>query len=107
MIDLASVNAGMAEVGTRLWPLDLRGAPPEIRRLIAQPTLDESEAERVKAHFLLPRQRLLELIEPAGRTPHVPAEENPAPTSPPTTTAIRRSGSPRRAATTRASTVST
>ena len=72
LTDLASVNAAMAEVGTRLWPLDLRGAPPEIRRLIAQPTLDASEAERVKAHFLLPRRRLLDLIEAAGRTPQVP-----------------------------------
>lgn len=70
--DLASVNAAMAEVGTRLWPLDLRGAPAEVRGLIARPTLGESEAERLKAHFLLPRRRLVELIEAAGRTPHVP-----------------------------------
>jgi hypothetical protein len=69
--DLARVNAAMAELDTRLWPLDLRAAPAEIRRLIAQPTLDESEAERLKAYFLLPRQRLLDLIEAAGRTPHV------------------------------------
>jgi len=34
--------------------------------------LTEAEAERVKAQFLLPRQRLLEIIAESGRAPHVP-----------------------------------
>lgn len=55
-----------------MWPLDLQHIPVEIQRLLLQPTLTTVEAEKLKAHFLLPRVRLLEVISGAGRTPHVP-----------------------------------
>ena len=68
---LDQVNAGLASYGSRIWPLDLAGAPADVRRLLAQSRLAEKEAERVKQHFLLSRERLLDIIAKAGRTPHV------------------------------------
>ena len=68
---LAAVNRALRAVGSRLWPLDLGAEAGEIRRLIAQPDPTGAEAERLLAHRLLPRERLLATIEAAGRTPHV------------------------------------
>jgi hypothetical protein len=76
---LDAVNAGLAPYGSRVWPLDVAGAPDDIQRLLAQPRLDGSEAGRVKAQFLLPRQRLLEIIAGAGRAPHIPGGGSMAP----------------------------
>jgi len=72
LTDLDAVNVVMAEVGTRVWPLGLRAVPDAIRSLLARPVLEEAEVERIKTHFLLSRERLLALIEAAGREPHVP-----------------------------------
>jgi hypothetical protein len=69
---LTRVNNGLSPYGARVWPLDLADVSREIRRLLAQRHLTDSECDRVKAHFLLPRQRLLQIIAAAGRTPHVP-----------------------------------
>jgi len=69
---LAEINGALAEVGSRLWPLDLHHAPADIQQLLRQPALTAVEAGRVEAHFLLSRERLLEIIVRAGRTPHVP-----------------------------------
>jgi len=66
------VNASLAAYGSRLWPLEVDGAPAEIRILLAQPRLTKAEADRVTAHFLLSRERLLQIIAEAGRNPHVP-----------------------------------
>ncbi len=49
-----------------MWPLDVRSAPADLQRLLKQPTLTEVEVERVKAHFLLLRERLLDVIVGAG-----------------------------------------
>jgi hypothetical protein len=68
---ISDVNAALADVGSHVWPLDLHHVPAEMQRLLLQPTLTTDEAERLKAHFLLPRARLLEVIMNAGRTPHV------------------------------------
>jgi hypothetical protein len=69
---LADINGRLRETGTGAWPLSLGGAPADIRRLLVQPTLTEAESERVRTHFLLPRERLLQVIEAAGRRPNVP-----------------------------------
>src|SRR5262245_60252035 len=61
----------MAEVGGGVWPLDLSGVPADIRRLLEQSTVTEAQEERLKTHFLLRRERLLEIIRSAGRKPHV------------------------------------
>jgi hypothetical protein len=68
---LVEINNALAAYGSRVWPLDLGGAPDDIRRLLAQPRLTESETERLKRRFRLPRSRLLELIAEAGREPHL------------------------------------
>lgn len=68
---LCEVNAGLAPYGSWVSPLPLAGAPGEIRRLLAQRHLTDAEADRVKRQFLLPRQRLLQIIADAGRAPHV------------------------------------
>src|SRR5262245_20199952 len=67
----ADVNTALAEVGAGVWRLDLTGARESVRELLTRPTVTEDEAERLRAHFLLPRERLLEIIAAAGRTPNV------------------------------------
>jgi hypothetical protein len=70
---LADINDALADIGSGVWPLDFHPAPADIQQLLLQPTLTAVEAGRVEAHFLLPRERLLEIIARAGRTPHVPS----------------------------------
>ena len=65
-------NSVLATEGIRAWPLDLSGLPADVRRFLDQKTLTDAEANRIKAHFLLPRARLLQIIADAGRRPHVP-----------------------------------
>ena len=72
LTDLDDINAALSPVGARLRLVDLRGVPSDIRELLGKPTLDEGEAVAVRDHFLLPRERLLGLIEQAGRAPQVP-----------------------------------
>jgi hypothetical protein len=69
---LVDINRILADIGSHVWPFDLGHAPSEIQRLLQQATLTKAEAEKVEAHFLLPRERLLEVIAGAGRAPHVP-----------------------------------
>jgi len=69
---LEGINEELLEIGAGVWPLDLQIQPPDIRALLAKRVLDEAEAGRVKEHFLLPMDRLLQIIAKAGRTPEVP-----------------------------------
>ncbi len=69
---IEAINDAMAEIGSRVWPLDLINIPEDIRLLLIKPSLENDETERVKGYFLLPRSRLLEIIEHAGRKPNVP-----------------------------------
>ncbi len=68
---VAEINTALAEIGSGVWHLDLSGSPDNIQRLLRQPTLTETEAEKVRTHFLLSRERLLEIIAAAGRQPNV------------------------------------
>jgi len=70
--ELTDVNHELAVVKSKVWPLDLRSTPAEIRRLLDSPVLEAAETSRVMNHFLLPRERLLEVIGEAGRAPNVP-----------------------------------
>ena len=72
VVELADVNAGLSPYGSRVSQLDLGGVLGDVRRLLAQPHLTEEEAGRVKAQFLLSRQRLLQIVAEAGRARHVP-----------------------------------
>src|SRR5262249_9620485 len=68
----ADVNTALAAVGAGIWRLDLTGARDDVRSLLAKRTLTDAEAEQVRSHFLLPRERLLEIIAAAGRAPNLP-----------------------------------
>ena len=67
----ADVNTALGEVGAGVWRLDLTGARDNVRELLTRPSLTDEESESLRAHFLLPRERLLEIIAAAGRTPNV------------------------------------
>ncbi len=66
---LAEVNQGLAPFGSLVIALDLADVPEDVRRLLAQPRLSAADAEHVKARFLARRQRLLQIVAEAGRTP--------------------------------------
>jgi len=72
LTDLDAINRAVAEYGARLWPIDLGAAPKTIHKLLAQQALTPAESAQVRDHFLLSRQRLLQLIAEAGRKPQVP-----------------------------------
>ena len=71
LAEIEAVNAALAPYGAGVWPLELGRAPPDIRALLARPTLTEDEAGRIKAAFLLSRETLLDTLARAGRAPHV------------------------------------
>jgi hypothetical protein len=71
LTSLSHIEPPMAEVGSRVWPLQLASAPANVQWLLKQPTLTEAQEERLRAHFLLPREHLLKIIRDAGRKPHV------------------------------------
>ncbi|AWN43041.1 hypothetical protein DK389_24300 [Methylobacterium durans] len=67
-----AANEALAAFGTRLWPIDLTAAPGDVRTLLARPKLTSAEVVTVREAFLLPRERLLEVIVASGREPSVP-----------------------------------
>lgn len=69
--DPAEINRALSSYGSRIGPLDLRHSPDDIGNLLDQVTLDASESARVRDHYLLSRERLLEVIDEAGRSPQV------------------------------------
>ncbi len=69
---LPDINAELLKIGVGVWRLDLRNRDAATRALLAKPMLDEAEIERVKEHFLLPMDRLLQIVSQAGRAPEVP-----------------------------------
>lgn len=71
-MSLEDANAVLTVWGIRIWSLDLSNAPGEIRKLLRQACLTEAEAERIKKYFLLPRDRLMEIITAVRENPHVP-----------------------------------
>lgn len=71
-VEIEAVNAALARFGAMVWPLDLSGVASDIRGLLARPTLDAAEVERIKAALLLSRETLLGKLAEAGRSPHVP-----------------------------------
>jgi hypothetical protein len=70
--DLPTIQAQLHEIGIGVWPLPLGDLPDDLARLLSLPTQSEAETARLRDHFLLPRERLLELIAASGRTPNVP-----------------------------------
>ena len=70
--DLADVNHVLSEIGAGVFPLGLSEVPVDVRQLLTQRTLTETEVDRVKAQFLLSRERLVEIISATGRPPNTP-----------------------------------
>jgi hypothetical protein len=72
LTDLAAINAFLASHHSKVWPLDLSDLPQDVRTALNAENLSDEQAELVMRHFLLPRERLLELIAECGREPQVP-----------------------------------
>ena len=72
LTDLDEINEILARIGSRVWPLSLSETDQRILALLNKASLADEEVDQVKAHFLLPRGRLLDVIREAGREPHVP-----------------------------------
>lgn len=68
---LEEVQAELTRIGVGVWPLRLDGVPDEIRPLLGAGSLTDDETARIRDHFLLSRERLLEIIAASGRTPNV------------------------------------
>jgi hypothetical protein len=68
---LAEINDILHPIGFRAWPIDLTGVAGHLRQLLALPTLTDADVEALRDSFLLSRERMLEIIEQAGRTPQV------------------------------------
>lgn len=71
-MELKAINDFLVPQGTKIWPLDLANLPGPVRAALDREQMSEQEAALIKAFFLLPRERLLELIAECGREPHVP-----------------------------------
>ncbi|MEM8552695.1 MAG: hypothetical protein AAGF45_09965 [Pseudomonadota bacterium] len=67
-----AVNAALKGTGVWVAPRPLDDEPPEMLALLQKTVLTEEENARVKAHFLLSREKCLDIIAAAGRTPQVP-----------------------------------
>ncbi len=69
--DLAGINAVLAPLGMRVWPLPHDDLPPSVEALLGQDSLTEEEVSVLKDHFCLGREALLALIRETGREPAV------------------------------------
>lgn len=69
---LDAITDSLKACGFVIAPLNRLDAQDEIRHLLEQPTLTQAETEQLKAHFLLPRERLFEIISATGRKANVP-----------------------------------
>jgi hypothetical protein len=66
-----AINDTLRPIGFGVWPLDVGAAPSDIGELLTRPTLSDDQNAAVREHFLLSRERLLEIIRDAGREPQV------------------------------------
>ena len=69
---LEVINEVLAPFGSRIWSLDLRSVPTDIRQLLDTPELNDAESRQVMDYFMLPRAQLTARFEEAGRTLQVP-----------------------------------
>ena len=69
---LEAINEELAPIGARIWAQDWSGLSHDLREFLADPNPSPARIAEVKPHFLLPRERLVEIIAQAGRAPQVP-----------------------------------
>jgi hypothetical protein len=72
LYSLERVNAELAPIGARIWAQEWSGLSDDLRDFIADLDPSPERVAEVLPYFLLPRERLLEIIDQAGREPHVP-----------------------------------
>lgn len=72
LTSLADIQSELRKIGIGVWPLPLDDAPDGIQGLLGQLSLTEEELIRLRGHFLLSRERLLQIIAESGRTPNIP-----------------------------------
>ena len=66
-----AINGILNQHGVGVWPSSFADAPADIKELLASEQLTEQENSRLKTHFLLSREKLLDAIHAAGRAPNV------------------------------------
>ena len=71
LYSLDDINGELAVIGTRIWTLDLKSVPADLKTLLQKTVLTDEEKSSVMEHFLMPMEELLNIIEKAGRTPNV------------------------------------
>jgi hypothetical protein len=69
---LEEINAALTPVGARIWPQDWSSLPNDPKDFLADLDPSPERIAEVLPRFLLPRERLLEIIAQAGRKPHIP-----------------------------------
>jgi hypothetical protein len=71
LTSLPDIQAALQRTGIGVWPLPLDSAPADVQRLLGRTTLTDDETVRLRAYFLMSRERLLEVIAASGRSPNV------------------------------------
>ena len=69
---LDEINAVLVPSGARIWAQDWSGLSDDLKDFLADPDPSPERVAGVKPSFLLPRERLLEIIAEAGREPSFP-----------------------------------
>ncbi len=72
LTDLRAINDFLDRHHSKVWALDLSDLPRDVRTALDTDKMSDQQVESVMRHFLLPRERLLELIAECGRAPQVP-----------------------------------
>ena len=71
LYSLDDINSELSSIGTKIWTLDLKNSPSDIRALLKKAILTDEEKGKIMQHFLMPMEKLLEIVEKAGRAPNV------------------------------------
>ncbi|MGI9533944.1 MAG: hypothetical protein ACR2NW_03245 [Thermodesulfobacteriota bacterium] len=71
LYSLDDINSELAVIGTKIWTLDLKDISVELKTLLKKTVLTDEERSKVMEHFLLPMDKLLKIVEKAGRTPNI------------------------------------
>jgi len=71
LTSLEEINSALSEIGAAVRPIDLKAAPNDLMKIVGQESLTVDENQEVLEYFLLSRERLLEVIDEAGRDPNV------------------------------------
>ncbi|WP_444888655.1 hypothetical protein [Microbulbifer sp. JMSA008] len=69
---LDEINTALAPIGARIWGQDWSGLSNDLKAFLADLKPSTERVTEVMPHFLLSRERLLEIIVQAGREPHIP-----------------------------------